>query len=1554
MMGEIRLIFDSDADGDAYRAQPIYQPPSGQPFQGQAVPLTFDLDVDQQADLRWYLEEYIDLPVHGSQVRAGRIEQDIDRWGRELFDNVFGGGANAGLLAHMLDDDGSPHLTVATDDAHVLRLPWELLADDRGPLARRVSIRRQLASAADGDDFLVELPLRILLVVSRPDDLGFIDPRLTTRSILDALVPLGEQNVVVDFCRPPTLARLDEMLSAAGQRGEPYTIVHFDGHGTYDPVLGLGLLCFERSAPASQTQAGTETDGVRAERLGQLLSAHRIPLAILEACRSGQMDNLVALRGVAPRLIAAGVGSVVAMSYAVHVEATRVLLDRFYRELVAGASIGQALDEGRAALIAQPHRWIELGPGGRTVELKDWFLPQLYQRGHDLTLVESSSVGHVSNVPTHDEIVPHESTFDVFLSHNHADKDRLESIARRLRDRHGLRVWFDGWKLTSGPLQRACEAGVAASRVVVICCTRAALESDWVEAERQMATAKDDPMGENIIPVLLEDVDLPLGLKSLLHYDLRDRGEDEANVARLAAAIGGGRPIAVGQRTPPERGQLGAFPRTPLHKFQGRARELYQLEQQLRTDRAIVLHAMGGMGKTALAREAAYWWTRTGLFPDGACFVSFEQPTSPEQVALVLGTYLEGDGFEQLAQDEQRRRARQLFQEKRVLMVWDNFESILPQFAQQEQALKQALAEDENGGENGIGSDQDDRCLSQFSPDQGVINDIREMFADWTEDERGHGQLLVTSRPEDTGLAGARRFELHGLAQSDSLHLLHRVMQKTGIEPDADRLSRESLDELVRTLGHHPLSIELVGPHLRQLAPGEIIADFDSLLEHFTGEAELERNRSLLASLRFSTDRLSPAAQAALPWLGLFRGGVFEDNLLDISQIDPATWDGIRSELEATALVRIETDIQISHRPYLRFHPTLPFACVGPACRAGPCAGTDSTTEVGTDRACRAGPTRERYIQVYYSLGATINSALTGSDPRGGMEVMAREEANFRQAVEWAVSDGDFTTAAPIGDTFRVYLESCARFRERDRWAAWLAEAAAGAGWSEAAADAERQAAWSQFTQGEAAAAIQRITALIQRLEQSDEFDPAFQLALAKRILGRMYHAAGLSTQAIPILQQTVQDWERLAASSSAGADGDESARGEPTRATTADPAILSNLSATLGDLANAFRAAGRLDEALEAAERTTAIVDQLGQDRDVAASLNISAKILAAQGRYGEADQRYEQALSAARRAGDRTSEALALQNHGILAIQTQQYDRATARLKPALRLFQESSNDGEVMRTCNVLGAVEHQQGRLAEARAWYERSREIALRRQDQESLGAAAQNLGIVCQDEGKEHREQDREDQARQQFAEAERFLLESLDCWIDAGNKPHEAASQGQLGRLYLLMDQLDKAEEHAQRAREIGEELGDLRLLWWVYQYLNDIATARDDTAAAQQWAAKEQALDEELARRARGGDEDGGDMPGGVLQMLTQLAVVCVQAAVNESPLPPDAQQLLSQMDSPDAGPLEPLAAYLRRLSTAPPTDLVQLLSAPPPNLPDPLPNVIAQLKDAVREAL
>jgi CHAT domain len=317
-----------------------------------------------------------------------------------------------------------------------------------------------------------------------------------------------------------------------------YDIVHFDGHGNYDRLLGLGVLLFEKAQQPGQ--ARVDTDPVHADDLGNLLARYHIPLVILEACRSSEVGDM-AFRSVAPRLIEAGVGSVIAMSYAVHVEAARILLARFYRELARGRSIGQAMDSGRGALMAQRDRWLQYGPQGQSVQLQDWFLPQLYQRGSDMRMVEPSA-------------------------------------------------------------------------------------------------RPDTPQ---------ESVKVP--------------------------------PTSGRPRFP--TGQyIGAFPRPPLYNFHGRSRELYALERAFRTDRAILLHAMGGMGKMALAREAGYWLTRTGFFPDGACFLSFEQPVTAERIAQVLGSYLQGHGFEALSQAEQLERACRLFQGQDVLMVWDNFESLLETF----------------------------------------------------------------------------------------------------------------------------------------------------------------------------------------------------------------------------------------------------------------------------------------------------------------------------------------------------------------------------------------------------------------------------------------------------------------------------------------------------------------------------------------------------------------------------------------------------------------------------------------------------------------------------------------------------------------------------------------------------------------------------------------------------------------------------------------------------------------------------------------------------------
>ena len=1531
MFQEIRVRFSPLAD-DHFRVR--FTDGAGKALGVEAAFKPF-LTEDDYEDLRWYLEDYLDLPDGGAVTRAEGIEKQLDQWGHRLHDTLFSAPENHALLKQLLASPEPRELTIATDTSALLRLPWELLADEAGSLAQRASVRRQLETREEAEKprpRAVSLPLRMLYIVSRPADAGFIDPRMTSKSLFAALDPLGA-SVQIDFCRPPTLARMEEMLRDGQATGAPYHLVHFDGHGAFLPEAEIGALCFEKPDDGS---GASLTDFVRADRLGTLLAQHHIPLVVLEACRSATVGKTAVFRSVAPRLIQAGVGSVLSMGHAVHVEAAKILLDRFYRELVRGTTIGHAVAQGRSALVSANARWIEYGPQGRTIALEDWFLPHLYQRGLDEPLLPREAA---AQQPVRQ--------YDLFLSHNHNDSARVEALARRLVEKHGLRVWLDKWECGPGKLETQCEAGIRDSRCTVVVGSQAALNSKWVAWE--IAKHHElNPERDRLIPIKFEPLKLPAELDELLWIDFTDPAQDADNALLLTRYIRSGDAEDArrrrGFRSPPEAGQPGGFPRPPQFGFQGRAKELYELERQFRRHRGIVLHAMGGMGKTALATEAAHWWTRSGLFRDGACFLSFEQFASAERVVQVLGGYCEGPKFDQRPAPEQRRRAIEFFQERDVLMVWDNFESVLPQFNDSRRSRRE-----EAQTSAGTRSERDQSLLTSAAT--GAYTDeerrrLAELFHDLTTGP-GRGCVLVTCRPGETGLPGAVRQELEGLARPDSLWLLHRILERDGLSLNDPRFTKEKLDPLLRDLADHPLSLELVGPHLRKLTPEAIRADFGKLLETFKQTAEEGRNTSLLASLEFSRRHLSPAARAALPWLGLFSGGVFEDNLLKTSQMEPAAWEAIRAELQGIALLRTEDDIQIGDRPFLRFHPTLAYAAPGFVVPASAGEASENQERAGSEE--RAGTTdalppeggttneiRRRFIGVYLALEQMLDKALSGSQSRAALEILDREEANYRTAVRWAVADHEHQAAAALGHTFREYLERSGRLRERDAWVRWLRDAVSQGGFTKEAAAYEREHAWTLFTQGDPQGAVAKLQALVERLRHTTEFDPAFQLATSVTTLGRVLDHCGASAQAIPILREAVGHWEALV----------ERAGGQPWEKLLATPdhakaaTKLAGLSAAMGDLANALRSAGQHDKALAEAEKALAIQEKRGARREMAAGYGMCASILMAAGRYDEADARYDLALAAARQAGDKELEGSLLQHQGNLAEERKQPARATRLYQQALQRFRKAGNPGAMMRTYNLLGVAELDAGRLAEARAWYVKSREMAVQLKDQPGLGQAAGNIGNVCIQEGEAARKRGDEPAARQHFEEARRSVEESLRIEQARNNKPDEAGSLSQLAIIHLRLGDLEVAERHAHAAREIHESLG-LKEAFSDYHTLSEIAQARGDTGAAAAWAKKRDDLLAELKRRAGG----GGGLPAQMLQALEQLAIACAQAGFGGESLRPDAEEALATLDKYPA-PFPDFVAFLRQLAAG-------QLPPIPASLPAELRQFLEPLAQAIREA-
>ena len=105
--------------------------------------------------------------------------------------------------------------------------------------------------------------------------------------------------------------------------------------------------------------------------------------------------------------------------------------------------------------------------------------------------------------------MPEDFRYDVFLSHNQADKPRVRRLAERLKQA-GLRVWFDEWNVRSVDIiALKVDEGLEQSRVLLLCLSPNALASGWVALERSTAIHRDPAnAGRRFITLPLADCDL--------------------------------------------------------------------------------------------------------------------------------------------------------------------------------------------------------------------------------------------------------------------------------------------------------------------------------------------------------------------------------------------------------------------------------------------------------------------------------------------------------------------------------------------------------------------------------------------------------------------------------------------------------------------------------------------------------------------------------------------------------------------------------------------------------------------------------------------------------------------------------------------------------------------------------------------------------------------------------------------------------------------------------------------------------------------------------------
>ncbi|WP_437985163.1 CHAT domain-containing protein [Sorangium sp. So ce117] len=266
---------------------------------------------------------------------------DAQTFGRSIYEAMFQGPFGEVFSAnreYTRQSGRGVRVKVVTPDARLALVPWELLCSHRGdylslseatPLVRYVLVDKPQTSLR------VEPPLRVLGVLStggeRPLDLG--RERACIDLELDALRRKGL--VEIEWLEEPTSQALLDVLDR-----KEWHIVHFAGHGTFDPLTSQGLL--------SMTAEGGGRGHLRANDLRVLLRDRpSVRLVFLNSCDGAVGDTREFFSSTAALVAEAGIPAVLAMQFPISDTVAIRFARRVYRQIAAGAPLESAVTQAR-------------------------------------------------------------------------------------------------------------------------------------------------------------------------------------------------------------------------------------------------------------------------------------------------------------------------------------------------------------------------------------------------------------------------------------------------------------------------------------------------------------------------------------------------------------------------------------------------------------------------------------------------------------------------------------------------------------------------------------------------------------------------------------------------------------------------------------------------------------------------------------------------------------------------------------------------------------------------------------------------------------------------------------------------------------------------------------------------------------------------------------------------------------------------------------------------------------------------------------------------------
>ena len=645
-----------------------------------------------------------------------------------------------------------------------------------------------------------------------------------------------------------------------------------------------------------------------------------------------------------------------------------------------------------------------------------------------------------------------------------------------------------------------------------------------------------------------------------------------------------------------------------------------------------------------------------------------------------IGLAVFGTDFARLEPPQRLAQVKRLLGQLRVLLVWDNFESVreMPDPAGATPAL------DETG------------CAQ-----------LRE-FLEWVRD-RSRSVVIITSRAREDWLGQVRRIEVGGLNRAEAAEYAGYLLAPF---PAAQaRRERRSFGELLEWLDGHPLAMRLTLPRLDSTEPADLLAGLQGTTPlPAEDDPNAGRTTSLPASITYSHAHLSGQTRRLLPAVSLFHGVTDEDVLTAFSATEgvPGRFAGISKQEWTAALgdaARVGLLTSLGAGMY-RIHPALP-GYLAAGWHAGDLSGYNQEREARKQALCTVAAGFSRW------LTGQIESGNAGS----AYAIIGLQRRTLGAMLGHALDRHAWNDAEGIVRALDEYWDTRGLSEEAAAWADRILDATAGPG----------------QTPPEFARSLWAYTIIHQATRQKnagqlDQAGQTYRRALAylqdqpetewtRASIGVIDHQLGVIARRRGRLEEA-EDWYR--------------------KSITIEEELGDRLGMALsyGELGNTAQIRGRLEEADDWYRQALTIFKELGNRPRMAGTYYQLGMTALDRRRLEEADDWSRQALTIFKELGDRPRMAATHHQLGNTAYLRGQLEEAADWSRQALTIFEEFGNRPGMTATYHQLGMIAQDRGRLEEAEDWYRKALTIKEELGDLPGVAATYHQLGMTAQDRGR--------------------------------------------------------------------------------------------------------------------------------------------------------------------------------------------------------------------------